>query len=194
MADTFRTGMLTFNFFNNYHLDEKDKDIPTHCSFSPPPSWNSGPSQSPNSVFDMGSVTMDISTNPHRISFLPEQVVHCTSEPLDIPTLPSFLEGKCCAKTLYNNRKEFYLFVSESMLAWGGWGWWNRNIHQRDEYNAVVEGVTDAGERCRRRRNLIEAWANIGYTRDAKGYQAKRSAGRNNNQNQTKATQRRRLN
>ena len=125
IVNTFQTGMLTLNFFNNYHLDMRDKDIPTHCSFSPPSSWSTSSSSSPHSVFGMGSVVVDLSCNDQRISFLPHQVKHCTSEPSDVPTLPSYLHGNCCSKTVLDNKNDFYSFVSKSMIAWGGWGRWS---------------------------------------------------------------------
>ena len=39
IVDNFEAGMTTMNFHNCLHLDEKDKNEITHCSFSPPPTW-----------------------------------------------------------------------------------------------------------------------------------------------------------
>ena len=79
IVSNFQTGMLTLNFCNNYHLDKRDRDIPTHCSFSPPSSWQSTTHSTPKCVFGMGSVCVDLTHHPVRISFLPHQIIHCTS-------------------------------------------------------------------------------------------------------------------
>jgi hypothetical protein len=165
VARCFQTGMLTLNFHNNYHLDQRDRNIPTHCSFSPPSNWVDDPSSSRNTVFGMGSVIADISKNAQRISFLPQQVKHCTSEPTGVPSLPFYLQGNCSTSTLLKHQNEFYSFVSKSMLAWGGWGWWSTNANRTREYDQVVEGVVDPAERREIRRDLRDYWARMGYTR-----------------------------
>lgn len=121
-ANTFQNGMLTVNFSNNYHLDMKDCNFPTHISVSPPSSWDGIASESPKSVFGLGSVVVDLSSPPQRVSFLPNQVMHCTSKPSHVPPVPSFLSGKCCSKTVLDKRREFYSFVADSIVAFGSFG------------------------------------------------------------------------
>jgi hypothetical protein len=67
------------------------------------------------------------------------------------------------------------------MIAWGGWGRWSNNIHRRNEYNRVVDGVDDPAERCSIRRNLLEEWMRRGYTREYEENRLRRRQRTNNN-------------
>ena len=51
IVDNFEAGMTTMNFHNCLHLDKKDKNEITHCSFSPPPMWKDYPPKNKNYVF-----------------------------------------------------------------------------------------------------------------------------------------------
>lgn len=56
-----------------------------------------------------------------RISFLPEQVYHGTSEPINNFSCPEILKGMKSSKSILDNRKMLLDFLSESTLAWGTW-------------------------------------------------------------------------
>ena len=100
IVDNFEAGMATMNVHNCLHLDEKDKNEITHCSFSPPSTWKNSQKNSKLCVFSIGSVIIDLSGEPQRISFLPEQIYHVTSEPWNTPCLPELLTGSKSSRSI----------------------------------------------------------------------------------------------
>jgi hypothetical protein len=72
-------------------------------------------------VFPTGSVIIDLSGEPQRISFLPEQIYHGTSESWNTPCLPELLTGSKSSRFILVKRQEILKFISNSMLAWGNW-------------------------------------------------------------------------
>ena len=134
IVENVEAGMATVNFHNCLHLDKKDKNEITHCSFSPPSRWkNTNELKSKHFVFSTGSVIIDLSGEPQRISFLPKQVYHGTSEPLNTPSLPKYLVGSKTSKIILENREELLNFFSDSMLAWGTWSHSNPQSHRNKE-------------------------------------------------------------
>ena len=165
----FQAGMATVNFHNSYHIDPKDKHQITHCSFSPPSKWiepkNNGIRKC---AFGLGSVVVDLSDHAQRISFLPKTVKHCTSEPWNVPSVPSFLFGDTCSKTVMKHTKEVYACLEDSMLAWGNWSWWHANAHRNNEWLSVIDNCSTRAEQIAARRALIRRWEEMyGFTHES---------------------------
>jgi len=166
-CNVFQCGMMTVNFHNCFHKDLRDQNQVSHCSFSPPVHWNlNNIDASPKKcVFAMGSVVCDISKHPMRISFLPQQVYHCTSDPFDVPMMPDCLLKKCaCSNTILKNRECVYEFLRKSILAWGSWAWWRNNTARQHEWQGAIEGISERSAQIAARRALIDRWALFGYT------------------------------
>ena len=72
-------------------------------------------------VFPTGSVIIDLSGESQRISFLPEQIYHGTSEPWNTPCLPEVLTGSKSSKSILKKQQEILKFISNSMLVWVNW-------------------------------------------------------------------------
>ena len=167
IADVFQAGMCTINFHTMYHRDQRDRNEVTHCSFSPPEHWRQLEHPSIKCGFGLGSVIVDLSCHNTRISFLPEQVKHCTTEPWDTPLVPKPLMTEYGSKAILNMKREFYNFAEKSMLAWGNWGWFRRNAHRQREWEQCTQGNPEPAVLRRRRRDLRDYWDNIGYDRNA---------------------------
>ena len=176
-CNVFQSGMMTVNFHNCYHKDKRDNNQVSHCSFSPPVHWkvNEGKGSSRKCAFAMGSVVCDISMHPMRISFLPQQVYHCTSEPFDVPMVPDYILRKCCSKTIFGNRESIYSFLSKSIMAWGSWAWWRRNTARQHEWQAAIDGVTERSAQIAARRALINRWSQHGYNPQVQQHRRKRA-------------------
>ena len=162
----FQAGMATVNFHNSYHIDHKDKHQITHCSFSPPSKWSQFKDNGVcKCAFGLGSVVVDLSNHAQRISFLPKTVKHCTSEPWNVPTVPGFLFGDTCSKTVMNHSEDVYSCLKDSMLAWGNWSWWRNNAHRNNEWLSVAEHCSTRAEQIEARRALIRRWEEMyGFT------------------------------
>ena len=156
IVDNVEAGMATINFHNCLHLDKRDKNELSHCSFFPPLK-RQGDNKLSNEkcVFSTGSVAIDISGEPVRISFLPEQVYHGTSEPFNTPCMPEILKGMKLSTAILENRKMLLDFLSESMLAWGTWSHYRPMGRKSQEWNECVEGINDEEEKKRRRTELV---------------------------------------
>mgnify|MGYP003325828535 FL=1 len=89
-----------------------------------------------------------------RISFLPEQVYHGTSEPINNPSCPEILKGMKSSKSILDNRKMLLDFLSESMLAWGTWSHYRSTGRKNIEWNKCVEGIHDEEEKKKIRTPL----------------------------------------
>ena len=156
IVDNFEAGMTTMNFHNCLHLDEKDKNEITHCSFSPPPTWEDYQSKkSKLCAFSTGRVIIDLSGEPQRISSLPEQIYHGTSEPWNTPSLPEVLTGSKSSVSILDKRQEILKFISNSMLAWGNWNHANCQSRRATEWNKCAEGVSEE-EGNKRRFDLVD--------------------------------------
>ena len=176
IVDNFEAGMTTMNFHNCIHLDEKDKNEITHCSFSPPPTWEDYQSKkSKLCAFSTGRVIIDLSGEPQRISFLPEQIYHGTSEPWNTPSLPEVLTGSKSSVSILDKRQEILKFISNSMLAWGNWNHANCQSRRATEWNKCAEGGSEE-EGNKRRYDLVNCiWSEKNKNkRRRKGYQRKK--------------------
>ena len=157
IAGCFDAGMGTINFHNCYHKDQRDVNELTHCSFSSPEKWKHDTgSDSPHCAFCMGSVVVDVSFVPQRITFLPSQTYHCTSQPRNVPVIPSYLISKTNSSVMLQKEKELKNCLQDCMLAWGSWNWFCKNSCRNREWISAVEGITDSAERSTIRRNLID--------------------------------------
>ena len=156
IVDNFEAGMATINFHNCLHLDEHDKNELSHCSFFPPLKKEGDKKLSNKKcVFSTGSIAVDISGEPVRISFLPEQVYHGTSEPINNSSCPEILKGMKSSKSILDNKKMLFDFLSESMLAWGTWSHYRSTGRKNIEWNKCVEGIHDEEEKKKIRTELV---------------------------------------
>ena len=181
IVNNIEAGMATVNFHNCLHFDKNDKNEISHCSFSPPSRWkNRKEKKSKCCAFSTSSVIVDLSVEPQRISFLPEQVYHDTSEPLNTPSLPKYLAGSKTSRTILEHKEEVLNFLEESMLAWGTWSHINDQSCRSKEWHKCVEGVKNKEEKKKRRELVNGIWSddeNKGNKTNAKqrvkGYQRK---------------------
>ena len=126
--------MGTINFHNCYHKDQRDVNELTHCSFSFPETWkHDAGSDSPHCAFCMGSVVVDVSFVPQRITCLPSQTFHCNSQPRNVPVIPSYLISKTNSSVMLQKEKELKNCLQDCMLAWGSWNWFCKNSHRNRE-------------------------------------------------------------
>ena len=184
VANVAQAGLLTLNFERPYHRDPKDKNMPTHCSWSPPSFWVAAREQNNNFIgtgFAMGNTVVDLTECPTRISFMPYSTYHCTAAPCSIPIMPDELLGKKGYERIHNDqfKTRFYEFVCDSVIAFGSWSWFRNNRTRLAEYNRVREQA--GGERNLQRqlnRELYSRWEAMGFTRESEGQRMNRNARR----------------
>ena len=125
-ADMFDNGIITVNFQTKFHIDRKDRDCVTHCTFCPP-MVKSKKKTSLNFIqgFCLVKTMVDLSL-PVRISFLGYDVYHCTGEPTVPRKVPQFLlnPNSCLLDFSHDDNKDKYHkeymgFAHKSVLAWG---------------------------------------------------------------------------
>ena len=172
VANVAQSGVLTMGFERPYHIDPRDRNQPTHCSWFPPEFWQSCITQCRTFVgcgFAMGSTIVDLTANPTRITFLPNHVHHCTTCPELVPQTPQFLLGKKSMETIAKKetKEQFYNYARETIVAFGSWSWFRHNRTRAAEYNAVREQAN--GDRIEQRRlnaELYRRWEGMGFTRE----------------------------
>ena len=117
-------GICTANFYTPLHIDPRDGNNITNCTYSLPPSWNK--QSTTQTVFSLGNYVIDISKHNCNIAFLGNHSVHSTGIPVNsekcFKNLPDILSKEYTSERAVKEKNLIQKYLSMAIIGWGHFG------------------------------------------------------------------------
>ena len=124
ISDYMGKGICTANFYTPLHIDQRDGNSITNCSYSLPSKWKTN--NKTDTVFSLGNYIIDISRCNCNIAFLGNHSVHSTGIPSNCKQsfkyLPEVLEKDLSLERALKDKNLIRSYLSQAIIGWGHFG------------------------------------------------------------------------